>query len=38
MMLMATVAVAAMVFVVYITRDGELVTPQGSGTVTLLAA
>ncbi len=35
MMLLATLAVAAIVFAGFITRDGELVTPQGKGTVTL---
>jgi len=34
-MLLAVVLVAAMVFAIVITRDGELVTPQGKGVVSL---
>jgi pimeloyl-ACP methyl ester carboxylesterase len=34
-MLLAVVLVAAMVFAIVITRDGELVTPQGKGIVSL---
>ncbi|MBW1785339.1 MAG: alpha/beta fold hydrolase [Deltaproteobacteria bacterium] len=32
---LAVIAVAAIVFAIVITRDGELVTPQGKGTITL---
>ncbi len=32
---MAVIVIAAVVFAVSLTRDGELVTPQGAGFVTL---
>lgn len=35
LLLLAVVAVSAAIFAVVITREGELVTPQGEGTVTL---
>jgi haloalkane dehalogenase len=35
--ILVILAVAAVVFAIVITRDGELVTPQGSGTITLSA-
>ncbi len=37
LMVLAVIAVIAMVFVIVITRDGELVTPQGKGIVSLKA-